>query len=135
MVADLTSGGWTPKPGKIKKLCETLEKLKLTESDTVVIDPMSNSVFLGTDEDGLPIPAKKFEEDGQYHLSGDLQLAPPPLCLQIMPETNGKSACTCRGSKSRHNTVTKVCPVRLLQRHGSCVQPPLCRIRRRILWR
>ncbi len=77
MVVELTSGGWTPKPGKIKNLCETLEKLKLMESDTVVIDPMSNSAFLGTDEDGLPIPAKKFEEDGRYHLSGDLQLTHP----------------------------------------------------------
>jgi hypothetical protein len=31
MVVDLTSGDWTPKPGKIEKLCETLEKLNLTE--------------------------------------------------------------------------------------------------------
>ncbi len=43
MVVDLTSSIWTPKPGKIEKLCETLEKLNLTEFDTVVIDPMSNS--------------------------------------------------------------------------------------------
>ena len=79
MVVDLTSRGWTPKPGKIEKLCETLEKLNLTEIDTVVIDPMSNSAYLGTDEDGLPIPAEKSDEDGRYHLLGDLQLAPPPL--------------------------------------------------------
>jgi hypothetical protein len=38
MIVDLTSSGWTPKPGKIEKLCETLEKLNLTENDTVVID-------------------------------------------------------------------------------------------------
>ncbi len=77
IVVDLTSSGWTPKPGKIEKLCETLEKLNLTEIDTVVIDLMSNSAYLGTDEDGLPIPAEKSDEDGQYHLYGDLQLAPP----------------------------------------------------------
>jgi hypothetical protein len=53
MVVDLTSSGWTPKPGKIEKLCETLEKLNLTEIDTVEIDPMSNSAYLGTDEDGF----------------------------------------------------------------------------------
>jgi hypothetical protein len=85
MVVDLTTGGWNPKSGKIEKLCETLEKLNLTEFDTVIIDPMSNSAFLGTDEDGLPIPAEKSEEDGQYHLNGDLQLAPPPAfrsCLK-----------------------------------------------------
>jgi hypothetical protein len=77
MVVDLTSGGWTPKTGKIEKVSETLEKLDLTGSDTVVIDPMSNSAYLGTDEDGLPIPAEKSDEDGRYHLLGDLQLAPP----------------------------------------------------------
>ncbi len=65
MVVDLTSGGWIPKPGKIEKTCEILEKLNLTQFDTVVIDPMSNSAFLGTDEDGLPIPAEKSEEDGR----------------------------------------------------------------------
>jgi hypothetical protein len=32
---------------------------------------------LCTDEDGLPIPAEKSDEDGRYHLHGDLQLAPP----------------------------------------------------------
>jgi hypothetical protein len=32
----------------------------------VVIDPMSNSAYLGTDEDGLPIPAEKSEEDRRY---------------------------------------------------------------------
>jgi hypothetical protein len=36
LVVDLTSSGWTPKPGKIEKLWETLEKLNLAEFDTVV---------------------------------------------------------------------------------------------------
>ncbi len=78
MVIDLTVSGWVPKSGKIEKLCDTLKKLTLTEKDTVVIDPMSNSAFLGKNEDGLPIPAAKSVEDGRYHLEVDLQLAPPP---------------------------------------------------------
>jgi hypothetical protein len=77
MVVDLTVKGWIPKSANIGKLCETLKKLNLTEIDTVVIDSMSNTAFLGTDDDGLPIPAEKSEEDGQYHLNGNLQLAPP----------------------------------------------------------
>jgi hypothetical protein len=40
--------------------------------------------FLGTDDDGLPIPAEKAEEDGLYHLSGDLQLAPPSAFKSTM---------------------------------------------------
>jgi hypothetical protein len=78
MIVDLTVKGWIPKSGKIGGLCETLKKLNLTEIDTVVIDSMPNTAYLGTDEDSLPIPAEKSEEDGRYHLSGDLQLAPPP---------------------------------------------------------
>ncbi len=45
---------------------------------------MSNTAFLGTDEDGLPIAAEKSEEDGRYHLSGDLQLAPPSAFKSTM---------------------------------------------------
>ncbi len=45
---------------------------------------MSNTAFLGTDDDGLPIPAEKSEEDGRYHLSGDLQLAPPSAFKSTM---------------------------------------------------
>ncbi len=76
MIVDLTAKGWIPKSGKIDRLFETLKKLNLTEIDTVVIDSMSNTAYLGTDEDGLPIPAEKSVEDGWYHLNGDLQLAP-----------------------------------------------------------
>jgi hypothetical protein len=78
LVIGLTVNKWVPKSGKIEKLCDTLKKLNLTEKDTVVKDPMSNSAYLGTDEDGLPIPAAKSAEDGRYHLAGDLQLAPLP---------------------------------------------------------
>jgi hypothetical protein len=48
----------------------------LTDQDTIVIDAMSNTAFLVTDQDGLPIPAAKSDKDGRYHLLGDLQLAP-----------------------------------------------------------
>jgi len=77
MIVDLTVKGWIPKSGNIGKLCEKLKKLNLTGNDTVVIDSMSNTAFLGTDDDGLPIPAEKSEEDRRYHLKGELQLAPP----------------------------------------------------------
>jgi hypothetical protein len=62
----------------------SMKKLNLTEIDTVVIDSMSNTAFLGTDEDGLPIPAEKSVEDGRYHLNGDLQLAPPSAFKSTM---------------------------------------------------
>jgi hypothetical protein len=45
MIFDLTFKGWIPKSGKIDRLCEK------TENDTVVINPMSITSYLGTDED------------------------------------------------------------------------------------
>ncbi len=54
----------------------------------IVINPMSNSVFPGTDDDGLPIPAAKSDEDGWYHLLGDLPASPPPLCMQTQHDTD-----------------------------------------------
>jgi hypothetical protein len=89
MIVDLTSSGWTPKPGKIKKLCETLEKLNLLEIDTVVIDPMSNSAYLGTDEDGLPIPTENSDEDGRYHEFADAEKC--PLEAAPMGERTGRA--------------------------------------------
>jgi hypothetical protein len=84
MIVDLTVKGWIPKSGKIDRLCDSLKKLNLTEIDTVVVDSMSNTAYLGTNEDGLPIPAEKSVEDGRYHLIGDLQLAPPSAFKSTM---------------------------------------------------
>jgi hypothetical protein len=76
LVVDLTASGWSPKPGNIKKIAEILKNLNLTPCDTIVIDAMANSAYFGTDENGLPMPPAKSGEDGRYHMSGDLQLAP-----------------------------------------------------------
>jgi hypothetical protein len=76
LVVDLTVSGWSPKPGNIKKVAEVLKNLNLQPCDTIVIDAMANSAYFGTDENGLPMPPAKSSEDGQYHMLGDLQLAP-----------------------------------------------------------
>jgi hypothetical protein len=49
---------------------------------------MANCAFLGTDENGLPVPLVKSAEDGRYHLLGDLQLPPP---LQNKLKTGGST--------------------------------------------
>jgi hypothetical protein len=76
MVVDFTVGGWTPKSGNMENLAEKLRKLRLKTNDRMVIEPMANCAFLGTSDEGLPIPPAKSDEDGRYHLIGDLQLAP-----------------------------------------------------------
>ncbi len=50
--------------------------MSLKPCDTIVIDAMANSAYIGTDENGLPMPPAKSSEDGRYHMLGDLQLAP-----------------------------------------------------------
>jgi hypothetical protein len=77
-VVYLTASGWSPKPGNIKKITEVLKNLQLKPCVTIVIDAMANSTYLGTDDNGLPLPSVKSAEDGRHHLIGDLQLAPPP---------------------------------------------------------
>ncbi len=71
MIVDLTAKGWIPKSGKIDRLCETLKKLNLTEIDTVVIDSMSNTAFLGTDS-----------SLGRYVFGSEISYnKAPPACL------------------------------------------------------
>jgi hypothetical protein len=83
IVVDLTASGWSPKPGNIKKIAEILKNLSLKPCDTIIIDAMANSAYLGTDENGLPMPPVKSGEDGWYHLIGDLQLAPTAAFKQM----------------------------------------------------
>jgi len=46
--------------------------------DVVVLDPLSNSSFFGTNEDGVPTAAKK-DSAGNYHLEGDVMVATPAM--------------------------------------------------------
>jgi hypothetical protein len=82
MIVDLTAKGWIPKSGKIGKLCETLKKLNQTGNDTLVIDSMSNTAFLGTDEDGLPIPAEKSRRMGGTTCMVIYSSPPPPSAFK-----------------------------------------------------
>ena len=59
LVVDLTASGWSPKPGNIKKITEVLKNLQLKPCVTIVIDAMANSTYLGTDDNGLPLPSVK----------------------------------------------------------------------------
>jgi hypothetical protein len=81
MVIDLTSGGWVPKPGKIEKDLRDPRKAK---SDGIRHSRNRPNVEFRLPRHGrrwpapVPIPVEKSDEDGRYHLFGDLELAPPP---------------------------------------------------------
>ena len=44
---------------RIEQLAMALASLELTPGDFVYIDALSNQIFMGSDEDGLPIEPKK----------------------------------------------------------------------------
>ncbi len=55
----------------------------MSKKDTVVLDLLSNVVFMGTDSDGLLTEALR-SEDGSYHIVGSLTVAPPSLTKKVL---------------------------------------------------
>jgi hypothetical protein len=67
--------GFRPKEPNVNEIVEELRKLKLNSKDTVVLDLLSNSAFMGTDSSGLPTEIVRMT-DGGYHVIGSLTAAP-----------------------------------------------------------
>jgi hypothetical protein len=67
--------GFRPKEPNISEIVVELQKLNLNSRDTVVLDLLSNSAFMGTDSNGLPTETVKMT-DGGYHVIGSLTVAP-----------------------------------------------------------
>jgi hypothetical protein len=84
-VIDFSARGWRPNKANIDKLASSLTALKLSESDTVILDLCSNSAYMGTDQNGLPAAAVR-TIDGKYHLPGDLQTAPRQVFCRILKD-------------------------------------------------
>jgi hypothetical protein len=51
--------GFKPTKDGIENVVKKIENLGITASDTVVLDLISNTAFMGTDKDGLPTPSIK----------------------------------------------------------------------------
>jgi hypothetical protein len=75
-IVDLSVPGWTAEKESISALDAELKKLQITGGDTVVVDLLSNSTYMGTDDDGIPARPVRSAEDGKYHVLGELQIAP-----------------------------------------------------------
>jgi hypothetical protein len=66
--------GFKPSTESIVVIKEKLDALSLKPGDTVVLDLLSNSAYMGTDVNGLPSPAER-ADDGRYHIPGSLTMA------------------------------------------------------------
>ena len=60
--------------------------MNLNERDVIVVELMSNTTYMGMNNDGLPIPATKAAVDGKYHLEGDFQAAPSAVFKNLVKE-------------------------------------------------
>jgi hypothetical protein len=58
----------------VNRLSNQLRELNLTENDTVLLDLLSNSAFLGTSENGLPSRPER-GDDSRCHVTGSLASA------------------------------------------------------------
>jgi hypothetical protein len=85
-VVDLSVPGWVPNKDSITLLASKLARLNLTSEDCVVMDIWSNSVYLGSDENGYPVKPQRSESDGKYHIVGDLQVAHKGVFQRILQD-------------------------------------------------
>ena len=59
----------------VVNLDEKIASLNLGEGDILYLDLYSNSIYMGSDEFGMPVPAFK-SPSGSYHMTGCLETAP-----------------------------------------------------------
>jgi hypothetical protein len=71
-VVNLAKPGWLLSDGSASEIRSKLRNMNITAADILLIDPLSNSVFCGTDPDGNHIDPQKI--DGEWHISGDLNV-------------------------------------------------------------
>ena len=81
-VVDFSFGGWRPTKANIDRLASSIAAIKLSESNTVLLDLCSNSAYMGTDPDGLPVAAEKIAGGQQVSPAGGPSNGPPAGVLQ-----------------------------------------------------
>jgi hypothetical protein len=96
--------GFRPKEPTIGEIAMELQTLNLNSRDTVVLDLLSNSAFMGTDSNGLPTETVKMT-DGGYHVIGSLTVAPISCVKKIL------AACAPVAGALRNTGVVLLSPV------------------------
>ncbi len=66
---------WQPAEDIANLLAVRMSDMNIADSDTVVVDLLSNSSFMGSDEDRMPTHAVK--SNSTYHFTGNMEGAPP----------------------------------------------------------
>jgi hypothetical protein len=84
-VLNLSRSGWKSDKDTIPESARKFKEYNLKSSDTVIIDPVSNSVFCGTDESGNLVNPEK-DESGTWHIVGELAFRPKTVLKKILTD-------------------------------------------------
>ncbi len=76
--ACLAEPGFRAGPSTCGRISRRLTELTPGRGDTVILDLLSNSSFMGTSNDGMPLPVMPMS-DGKYHVPGSL--IPTPMSI------------------------------------------------------
>jgi hypothetical protein len=74
-IVNLSRPGWTASKDNINDCAAKLKSYAFNSADTILIDPLSNSIFCGTDPEGNPKDSVR-DSDGKWHIEGDLVFRP-----------------------------------------------------------
>jgi hypothetical protein len=108
--------GFKPTVESIASAKEKLDALNINANDTVILDLLSNSAYMGTDASGLPSPAFK-AGDGRYHVPGSLTTAPPTILKKVL------EICSTLAEKINQSNVVLTCPIPRYVMGSCCTDP------------
>ncbi len=84
---NLAIPGFRATAATVMHVVQKLKSLNPGPEGTILLDLLSNSAFMGTDEDGLPSPSFS-DGDGKYHIPGSLTAAPSAAVKKILANSN-----------------------------------------------
>ena len=102
-------------PGSVAALSLKVAELKLGKKDILIIDILSSTVYMSSDEMGMPVAAFQ-SEPWKYHISGYLETAPYAMLkrhftairpiLKPLVMRSVSACCRCRPSSRRYAVTT-----------------------------
>jgi hypothetical protein len=87
-IIDLSRPGWKADPESLDDIAAKLTNYNLCDSDTIVIDILSNSVVCGTGNRGKIVEPIKI--DGKWHIPGSLTFEPKTVLKSTLSEAAEK---------------------------------------------
>jgi hypothetical protein len=91
-IVNLSRPGWQADKAATAELAEKLLKLNITAEDVIIIDPLSNTFFCGSDNEGDPTEPVKLS-DGKWHIMGDLSCRHRTKLKRVLDELSKAIEC------------------------------------------